>query len=269
MPGLHGDQHAAADAVHGRSDLRASGPRSPAYQAGLRRPATGSSSIDGRKIELAAQVKQELSRRYAGDKIRVAVLRDGKRIEREVRTGRQAGALRAALPRHLARCGRRPATRPRRQAVFASATSSLTVQPPRRGSSRAIRSFPSAGRKWKRRRPARSRLAELQPDERVPVEFRCGRRRRRVELTLARLPEGLPGPLPPAREPGKPAEGKRPQVGPIHLKVPDVAGETWSYVPENYNPAVPHGIVFGFPPPAKSSRKRSWPIGRPIATATG
>jgi hypothetical protein len=40
--------------------------------------------IDGRTIQRAAEVKRELARRYAGDKVRLVVLRGKERIEREV-----------------------------------------------------------------------------------------------------------------------------------------------------------------------------------------
>ena len=58
-------------------------PNSPAAEAGLK-PGDRIVEIDGRKIARAAEVKEELSRRYAGDKVRVVVLRDEKRIECDV-----------------------------------------------------------------------------------------------------------------------------------------------------------------------------------------
>jgi len=41
-------------------------------------------AVDGRKVELAAQVKEEIGRRYAGDTLHLAVTRGSERIERDV-----------------------------------------------------------------------------------------------------------------------------------------------------------------------------------------
>ena len=65
-------------------------PRSPAALAGLD---SGDRivQIDARAIDRAAQVKEEISRRYAGDTMRVVVLRGKERLERKIE-------LVAALP---------------------------------------------------------------------------------------------------------------------------------------------------------------------------
>jgi poly(3-hydroxybutyrate) depolymerase len=90
----------------------------------------------------------------------------------------------------------------------------------------------------------RSRLLELQPNDPLPIEIRRGNQPHKLKVTLGELPETIPpGPLPPAQEPAKAAQAKRPQVGSIRLKAADGAESAWAYVPENYDPQSPCGVV--------------------------
>ncbi len=225
-------------------------PQSPAHKAGFR----GGDRIvamDGRKIGLAVEVKQELSRRYAGDKVRITAARGKERIEREVELVAKLDPYRqpflGVLPMRSRTGDKAPgASRIRVRYVFpGSPAAEAGLQP-----GDALTAV--GGTKVEEVPQVRSRLTELQPGDRIPVEFLRGSESRRAEVTLADLPEGTPaGPLPPAREPGKPVEGKRPHVGAIQVEAPDLAGGTACYVPENYDPAVPHGILFWLPPPGE------------------
>jgi serine protease Do len=90
----------------------------------------------------------------------------------------------------------------------------------------------------------RGELAGHAPDESLSIRFRHGTTTTDRELKLAAMPEGVPAAdLPPARDPVKPSEGKRPKVGIVPLKAEDAANEAHAYVPEGYDPAVPHGLV--------------------------
>jgi serine protease Do len=83
LPGVVGISIPPQNLFTGEPLLAAVRPRSPAQQAGLK-AGDRVVEVEGLKITLAAQLKQELARRYAGDKIRMVVLRDGKRIERQL-----------------------------------------------------------------------------------------------------------------------------------------------------------------------------------------
>ena len=58
-------------------------PKSPAAEAGLK-PGDQIVEVDGRKISRSAEFREEINRRYAGDKLKLAVLRGKERIEREL-----------------------------------------------------------------------------------------------------------------------------------------------------------------------------------------
>ena len=126
-------------------------PRSPAARAGLK-AGDRIVEIEGHPIDRAAEVKEAISRRYAGDTLRLVVLRGKERLERKVE-------LIATLPPYPRRCwefcrfapppGRtkRPA-RKRRSArpAFPFATSIPAARRRRRESAGAIcccRSMPS------------------------------------------------------------------------------------------------------------------------------
>ena len=76
--------------------------------------------IGGRKVTRSAEVKQEISRHYAGDKVHFVVLRGDKRIEADLELVLQARTVSAWFSRHSSlaqrrRCGRDRALRLSRQ----------------------------------------------------------------------------------------------------------------------------------------------------------
>jgi serine protease Do len=82
-PGLAGFTLQSRDMNASRVVIAACRSNSPAANAGLR---SGDQIVEiaGRKVARQADLMQELSRRYAGDKVKIAALRDGTRIETEM-----------------------------------------------------------------------------------------------------------------------------------------------------------------------------------------
>ncbi len=83
MPGVVGVNIPVQNLFTGEPLLSAVRPRSPAQKAGLK-PGDRVVEVDGQKIALAAQFKQELARHYAGDTLRLTVLRDDKPVEAQL-----------------------------------------------------------------------------------------------------------------------------------------------------------------------------------------
>ena len=78
----------------------------------------------------------------------------------------------------------------------------------------------------------------------LELEVRHKDQTRKVSLKMAELPSDLPPPtLPPARSKSEPGREQKHKVGRIALNVPEFKNEAWAYVPEHYDPAVPHGVV--------------------------
>ena len=225
-------------------------PQSPAYKVGFR-AGDRIVAIDGRPIELAVQAKQEISPRYAGDKIRIAVLRGKQRIEREIEL---VAKLDPFQPPFLGVLPLRPA--PGRKAAEQTGVGLRYVFPggpaDKAGLARDDLLVKAGGSPVRSAGQLRLRLAELQPGDRVEIEYLRGQETRRADAILADVPEtNPPGPLPPASVASQPQEGKRPQVGPIHVKSPDLPTETWAYVPEKYDGSQPQGVVVLFGPPGE------------------
>jgi len=226
----------------GEPVLGPSRPNSPAAKAGLK---AGDKivEIEGRKVLRAAAVKEEVSRRYAGEKMRLVALRDGKRMEHELELVQKLDPYQHPFMGILPR---RPAGEdkpdgldiryvyPKSPAVDAGVKAGDVL-------------LAVAGKPIKSRAEAIQQLAGSVPDDEVEVEIRRGDQTQKLvnlKLKLAALPEDLPPPdLPPAHGEPKPAEGQRPAVGVVPLKIAEFSNETIAYVPDNYNSAVPYGVV--------------------------
>ena len=268
LPGRLGVNMPQATLYTADSTLPIVRPQSPAYKAGFR---SGDRivAIDGRKIELAAEAKQEISRRYAGDKMRIAVLRGKERIERDVALVAKLDPFQTPFLGIL----------PMRHSGAGAGAKSAGVQvryvfpdgPAAKGGIQPGDVLTAvAGAKLNSPAQLPARLQELQPADHLAIEFRRGENVHHADVVLGEYPENIPaGPLPPARSPGKPSTAKRPQVGAIHLKMPDLAGETWAYVPENYDPSAPPGIFTWFPRPGEINPAEILPVWKEFCDRDG
>jgi serine protease Do len=221
----------------GAATIAACHPNSPAAKAGLK---VGDKivEIDGHRIRRAVEVKCEISRRYAGDKLRLVVLRGQQRIAREVeliaKLEPYEHAFLGILPLRVA--DDKPGVTVR-YAYPGSPAAEAGI-----AAGEAIVSL--AGKPIRGPGELREQLSGLKPEKEVELEIRRAEQARKVTLKLGRLPEDLPpAELPPARPSLKVFEGERPQVGAVSLKIPELKNDVWAYVSENYRPDVPHGVV--------------------------
>jgi len=210
--------------------------KSPAAEAGLK-PGDRIIEVEGRKISRSAEFREEINRRYAGDKLKLAVLRGNQRLERELTLAEKI----------------EPYQQP-----------SLGVLPMRDSSPSGVKIryiFPGGpaekfglvagdvilsidGQEVNDREEIIEALMEYEPDQVIDMEVIHEGKKESKKLTLG----GLSGSLPPAALPAayeKPTPGKAEglQIGTVKLKIPEFPNDVFAYVPESYNPAVQYGLV--------------------------
>ncbi|OHB71268.1 MAG: hypothetical protein A2V70_08985 [Planctomycetes bacterium RBG_13_63_9] len=246
-PGLIGISLQGKNPSLGEPVIVACRPNSPAGAAGLM-PGDRIVEIEGREMVRAAEVKRELSRRYAGDRVQLVVLRDQKRMAFDVELVAKLKAYRHPFVGIL----------PMRTTDDQPGVAVRYVYPDSPAAAAGVepgdRLVALSGRPIRDRDELLAQIGRFQPDEEVELEFRRGDQPRSLKLKLAALPESLPpAELPAARvdvesgsdEPGgdDPDSDARPQVGTVWLKIPELKNDAWAYVPQRYDAAVPHGVL--------------------------
>lgn len=273
LPGVAGMRFPGAALFLAEPVLSGCRPGSPAYQAGLR-AGDRIVEIEVQSISSAAAVKQELARRYAGDTVKIVYLRDGKRLETRLtladRLPPYAHPFFGILPMRSRAAG---AQGPDKPVVPGVGQEPAEKAPPGAGKPAAGPGGERAGGlrvRWVYpESPAakaglqagdvlvrvgtlpagdadrlRHDLADLQPGQRVAVEFLRGSKLEKTEAVLATLPDtAVPQDLPPAHEPLPRDRPKAPDTGVLELRVPEFPNPAWAYVPEAYDPAVPCGVL--------------------------
>jgi len=240
-PGLLGIQF-KNPAVHlAEAEIGSCRPNSPAAKAGLK---AGDKiiQVNERTINRAAELKEEISRRYAGDKLRLVALRGQQRIECEVELAAEIAPyvrpFLGILPMR-SQPDQHPSGVVVRYVYPDSPAAKAGLQP----GDLMVR---FAGQELKDASGLRQLVADREPNHTVELLFRRNGQEKKTEIRLAAVPEVIPaGPLPPARLAGKPEtvpEGLK--LGTVELKVPEMPHEVWAYVPQSYDPAVSYGVVF-------------------------
>ncbi|MGA2617777.1 MAG: PDZ domain-containing protein [Thermoguttaceae bacterium] len=236
-PGVMGVYLQSKDLYTGDTRLASCRPNSPAAKAGFR---AGDRIVEiaGRQVSRAADVKQEIGRRYAGEKIRVVALRGQERIEREVELVPKLEAYRHGFLGILPQRGpAEPAGAGVRWVYPESPAAAAKIEP-------GDRVVALAGKAVANRDELLRAISVLEPGMEAELEVRRGEQARKLKLTLAELPEGLPpAALPPARRAAKPGPGPRAKPGAVALRVAEFKNEAWAYVPEGYDPAASCGVL--------------------------
>ncbi len=239
-PGLLGIQFKNPNLHVSEAEIGHCRPNSPAAKAGLK---TGDKiiQVNDRPITRGAELKEEISKRYAGEKLRMVALRGKDRMECEVELVAElvpyVRPFLGILPMR-SHPGEHPPGVPVRYVYPDSPAAKAGVQP-----TDLIVAF--AGQAVKDAAGLRRLTADHEPNQTFDLTIQREGRNMVIQVSLGVLPESVPpGPLPPARvstKPQSPPAGV--QVGVLELKVPEMPNAVWAYVPEAYDPAVSHGVV--------------------------
>ncbi len=237
-PGLLGISLKGSDIYSQPAIIGAARATGPAYKAGLR---SGDRIVEvaGHAISRAAELKHQLGPLYAGDNVALVALRGDERIERTIELVGKIDPYETpflgVLPMRFADSDK-PAYVVVRYVYPGSPAEAAGLKPGDRIKSLSGESITSAA-------DVAAKLPALAPDQTVKLEVLRGDETLTLEAKLARLPESLPGDLPPARAALGPSDAERPEVGLVRIKAPEFENECVAYVPESYDPRVAYGVI--------------------------
>ncbi len=265
-PGKAGFALQSRDMCSGGTTIATCRANSPAAKAGFR---AGDQVVEigGRKVSRLAELTEEFSRRYAGDKVVVVVLRGKDRIQAELQLVEKLPPYQHPLLGILPlRSGEDSGVKVRYVYPQSPAARAGIV------AGDLLRKF--AGQRVADRGEVLAQMLAWEAGQETEIQFRHAGKNHTLKITLDRLPEGLPpAELPPAHPPLKPGEAKptpaKPtpakagpvkagpvkavvakageakavKLGVVPLQVAEFKNPIWAYVPEGYDAAVPHGLV--------------------------
>lgn len=237
-PGVLGVSLASPNLYTDQPVIGACHPNAPARKAGLKK-GDRIVEIDGRPVAWGSQLKEAIGRHYAGDTIRIAVVRGEERIERDVELLSQLEPFAHGFLGIL----------PLRRTADAQPTGVAVrwVYPDSPAAKAGIAAGDLvtgvAGSEVKNRQSLAQAMVEMQPGEGLELQLRRGETVRTAQVELAAQPETVPDDLPPAAPAPAEKPAAAPAVGWVSLKAPEFENEAAALVPADYQPAVPHALV--------------------------
>jgi serine protease Do len=211
-------------------------PNSPASKAGFK-GGDRIVEIGGRKVTRTGEIKTEISRHYAGDKVHFVVQRGDKRIESELVLVSKLEAYQHGFLGILPMRASDELGAVVRYVYPGSPAAEAKIEP-----GDVIESI--AGESVEDRDALHGQISGFEPGMSVELEVRHKDKTRKVTVRLAELPTDLPpASLPASRPHGEAAAAQKAKVNRIELSVPEFKNQAWAYVPEHYDAAVPHGVV--------------------------
>jgi serine protease Do len=236
-PGLMGVAFRAGNQYSEPAVIATSRPNSPAYEAGLKE-GDEIVEIDGQPIIRQSQVKERVAPHYAGDTIKVVVVRGQERLERELTLVQTVEPYErpflGLLPRRDADAGKGAVVV---RYVYPESPAAKA------GIEAGDRIDKLNGQAVAGRDELAASIAALEIKQPLTLSVKHGEESRELELTPAALPESVPTELPPAHD--APAAAAKPQVavGRMNLHLAEFQNQCVAYVPEAYDAATPHGLL--------------------------
>jgi serine protease Do len=220
----------------GPAVIAACHPKCPATAAGIK---AGDQivEIDGRPVVRGVDVKTAIGRHYAGDKMRLTVLRGKERFEREMTLVEKLEPFQHGFLGILPMRGAKENgvtvryVYPKSPAATAGIAIGDTLV--------ALNGKPVLGRI-----EMIEKIGATEPGTSVEIEVRRSELVRKLKVALSSLPESLPpSELPPATVVGKKTEAVAPRVGVVSMKTPEYPNEVFGYVPDVPASGAPRGVV--------------------------
>ena len=235
-PGVMGVSFKAGDQYADAAVIAACRANSPAYKAGLKAGDT-IVEVDGQAVVRQAQVKQNVAPRYAGDTVKLAVLRGEERLERELTLVEKLQPYAFPFLGIL----------PLRDAAEKDGVAIRYVYPDSAAAKAGLRPGDLiqaiAGDEVSDRAELLEKVAAVERGAKIELKIRRDGQELSPTLEPGALPESIPEELPPARKPREEPMGERPAVGRFEQKVPEMPNDCLVYVPQTYDPAVSYGVV--------------------------
>ncbi len=221
----------------------------PAQQAGV---AGGDKIVEANGIPVAnqAQLKHVVSPLYAGDTVRLALLRGEKRVEVEIE-------LTDELPPYA-----HPflGVLPRRDSDFKTGMTVRYVFPgsgaEKAGIEPGDRIISIGEKKIEKQGDLYESLLEAAPGGEIDVEYARADKTGTTKVKLGTLPTDIPAELPPARERSEVANKAEVEVGGIEIAIPEIDNKCFAYVPENYDAEATYGVVIWLDRPGQFDQQK-------------
>ncbi len=223
-------------------------PGSPAAKAGLQKD-DQVVEVAGQKVRWLAHMKHALGAKYAGDTVSIVVLRDDKRIEAEAEL---AGEIAAYDIPFLGILPMRDFDGQGVKVRYVFAGSAAGEAGVKVGD--VVMAF---GKTTVENAAGLRDLVgthDRKESPRVELKVERGGKAITMQVALASLPTDVPAELPPARSGEPMLLGQKPATGMIDVKFPEERNVCQAFVPPNYRPKVPHGLVVRLHAPDKADR---------------
>ncbi|MCB9927727.1 MAG: PDZ domain-containing protein [Planctomycetaceae bacterium] len=232
-PGLMGVALKGGSIYSRPAEIAACQIKSPAFEAGVRAGDT-IVQVDGRPIQRQAHLKHALGPRYAGDTIHLVLKRGEQNVEADITL------VETVVPYEYPLLGVLP------QRDSAGAIVVRYVFPDSGAADAGImigdRIMKVNETEVTDAPSLRVLLASLEPQQNVEVMVDRDNKQISATVTLSSQPTDIPTSLPATRQTIAQADAKV-NTGFVEVKVPEHANACLAFVPANYRPEVPHGVV--------------------------
>ncbi|MCE9546783.1 MAG: PDZ domain-containing protein [Planctomycetia bacterium] len=252
--GLMGVSLKGRDMFAAEPIIAACPPGSPAYEAGAR-PGDKIVAINGRSVVNQAQMRHQIGPLYAGDKVRLTVLRDKREVVLTFSLTDKLPPFEhpflGILPLHGAADEPGVAIRyvypdsPAAKAGIKAGDRLLEIE------SQPLANVAAA----------RDALNTLAPEQKIALLVARGAEKLKLTANLGHLPTDIPGELPPARkavaDAKKPGSGKLTAGKTTDIKLPELTNKCFAYVPTQSAPPVAYGVLVWLGPGDVFDRERT------------